>query len=397
MSQKKLAVKAPAKVQPAVKPTRTVAVKPKGSGLFGMIRRLFSMVLLLAISMPLALILWLETVDWRAPPDALPRPSSDATARASGEPKPVGDLDTAPHLQDWTIEEPALGQIGFTVQKPAQLEEEERLPVIILLGGAPEGRQALTYMPPVGQNAVISLDWPMPVPDDMPRGWDLIPAAPSLRTDILAAPGQIAAIYHWARSQPWVDADRISLVSVSLGALIAPAAQYLIQEQTEGQPLAATLLAFGGAGIDQMVRANPTLAQSPIFEGRDWAQEAVAWAAGRALYPVEPSHYLPRLVGQFMVVNASADSVIPASSVELLTNLTPSPKDTLTIDGGHIGPDPETPRILRTLTSVATGWLIGQGVVNPPITEPSEPESADGIIDEIDAVETEAVEVEALD
>ncbi|MEM6901737.1 MAG: hypothetical protein AAF556_00680 [Pseudomonadota bacterium] len=261
--------------------------------------------------------------------------------------------------------EPSLGEIGFTVQRP-DTDNTRRVPVILLLGGAPKGRQALAFMPPVAQNAVVSLDWPMPVPDDMPRGWDLLPAAPSLRGNILRAPGQVAAIYYWVRAQPWADPDRISLVGVSLGALVAPAAQFLIQEQTNQPPLAATLLAFGGAGIDQMVRHNPSLANTPLFKDNPWALDMLGWAAGRALYPVEPAHYLPRLTGQFMVVNASADTVIPASAVDQLTNLTPSPKDTLTIDGGHIGPDPETPRILRTLTAVATGWLVGQGVVNPP-------------------------------
>lgn len=397
----------PVKAQASKRSTAKAQREP--SILTRLVSRLVSLTLLLIISMPLALVLWLETVDWRAPPDALPRSTSTATATPVGEPKPLAEDGTGPTLQDWTITDTALGQIGFTVQRPSEeeaaeveepdaeaadqdepedeapldqpetaelaedatepgvtAEDDGRLPVIILLGGAPEGRQALTYMPPVGDNVVISLDWPMPVPDDLPRGWDLVPSALDLRTDILSAPGQVSAVYFWARSQPWADPDRISLIGVSLGALVAPAAQFLIQEQTEGQPLAATLLAFGGAGIEDMVQSNPTLAKAPAFIDRPWAIDALGWAAGRALYPIEPAEYLPKLRGQFMVVNASADGVIPASAVERLTNLTPAPKDTLTIDGGHIGPDPETPRILRTLSAVATGWLVGQGVVNAP-------------------------------
>ena len=105
--------------------------------------------------------------------------------------------------------------------------------------------------------------------------------------------------------------------------------------------------------------AKPAIGSPPLL---GW----LAWAGAKALHPLEPANYLRDLNGQFMVVNASRDGVIPQASVDRFTALVPTPKDTATIAGGHIGPDPETPRILRTRTRIATGWLIGLGVVNEP-------------------------------
>ena len=325
---------------------------------------------LVVLALPLSLMLWLALASSRDPATALPMPGFGPNSKPLVQTTTLDDQPTSRTREAVTINDPAVGRIRFVVDQPADTEETARLPVMILLGGAPLGEQALAYMPPVGPNAIVSLDWPMPVPDDLPRDWQLALAAPDLRVDILSSPGQVTAVYNWLLNQDWVDTDRISLIGVSLGALIAPAAQHMIEQQiSENMPdpaIAATLLAFGGADLQAMIAENPTLKATQWAAERPWLLGWLAWAGAKALHPMEPSHYLQGLGGQFMVVNASRDGVIPQSSVNQFTRLVPEPKDTATIAGGHIGPGPETPRILRTLTGVATGWLIGLDVVNEP-------------------------------
>jgi hypothetical protein len=337
---------------------------PRRRGLLG---PLLLATLVVLVALPLALVLWLATADWVPPERSLPRPAVDAVAESG-----LMVVENGREISQWRLHDRNVGEVGFVLDRPAAPAaapsvDGGKRPAMILLGGAPKGEQALAYMPPLGENIVISLDWPMPVPGRMPRGLDIIPAAPSLRHDILSAPGQVAAAYFWLTAQPDVDPERISLIGVSLGALVAPAAQYLIeQESGREHPVAATLLAFGGSGLGALVAANPLLSEAPLFAGRPWALELLGWVTDHALYPVEPAHYLPRIGGRFMVINASADTVIPQTSAARFTELTPDPKDVLRIAGGHIGPDPETPRILRSLTGIATGWLTGIGAVNPP-------------------------------
>ena len=319
--------------------------------------------LMVVIALPLSLFLWLAMADQRPGVESLPVPAGNPTITIAAIP----DTPTDRQRRAIRLQDEAVGPVGFVIDQPLRMRPDADLPVMILLGGTPKGEQALAYMPPVGNNAIVSLDWPMPVPDDLPRDLQLVLDAPSLRVDILRAPGQVAAVYDWLHAQDWVDQDRISIIGVSLGAMIAPAAQFLIEQHSPSQtPIAATLLAFGGADLKPIIAENPSLQNTSWARERPWLLGWLAWAGAKALHPMEPANYLHDLTGQFMVVNASRDGVIPQASVDRFTALVPTPKDTATIAGGHIGPDPETPRILRTLTGIATGWLIGLDVVNEP-------------------------------
>lgn len=210
---------------------------------------------IIQLALPLSALLWVATLDWQDPIAALPRPAGSGTVERLFETTHNGRIVT-----DWQLMDEAVGKATFVVDRPQPADtaaDNAPVPTIILLGGAPKGRQALAFMPAVGENAVVSLDWPMPIPDEMPRSWGLLPEAPALRRDILSAPGQIAAVYDWLSAQDWVDRDRISLVGVSLGAIIAPSAQFLIEEASAAdKPLAASLLAFGGVDIPAMIEAN---------------------------------------------------------------------------------------------------------------------------------------------
>ncbi|MEO0394313.1 MAG: hypothetical protein AAF213_13915 [Pseudomonadota bacterium] len=361
------------------------------------IKSILGAVIITVLALPLSLAVWLATADWVDPAKSLPRPG-DNPVLLNLEPPP--QVDGRLRNYYW-LDDLRVGPVRFIIDRPRGSDTLEPLPVIILLGGAPLGQEALAYMPPVGRNAIVSLDWPMPVPDDLERDLNLLFQEPALRpstfgdsdeaeamrqlwrqqvdallniaglrSDILRAPGQVAAVHQWLRQQNWVDPTRISLIGVSLGAVIAPAAQHMIEAitpQTDGNPpISASLLAFGGTNIERMITENPSLKATDWVTGWPTALPLLGWAGGKALHPLEPSHYLPQLSGQFMVVNASRDGVIPQASVNEFTALVPEPKDTATIAGGHIGPDPETPRILRTLTGIATGWLMGLEAVNAP-------------------------------
>ena len=129
-------------------------------------------------------------------------------------------------IQQYTIEDSALGPIGLVVSLPEPLPDRP-LPILVVLGGLGTGLKNIRYVPPVGDNVVVGYDWPMP--PKLPKGIDLIWQVPSLYDRVFRVPGQIAAVVEWVAAQPWAERERISVLGFSLGAVAAPPAQRLME------------------------------------------------------------------------------------------------------------------------------------------------------------------------
>ena len=80
--------------------------------------------------------------------------------------------------------------------------------------------------------------------------------------------------------------------------------------------------------------------------------------------PVEPAFHLPALVGEFLLVSAAADEIVPATSARLMRELTPEPKTIVLLPGEHI--DPRDQAVLDRVVSISGDWLREKGVVNAP-------------------------------
>ncbi|HSA83020.1 MAG TPA: hypothetical protein VLE23_19540, partial [Geminicoccaceae bacterium] len=176
----------------------------------------------------------------------------------------------------------------------------EPLPAVILVGGLRTGREALVHLRDLGRNAVITYEYPLRG-DDVRRGF--LPARlVAMRAAALAVPRQLAAVVRWTRAQPWVDPDRVSLVGVSLGALALPAAQRMAA--AHGESVGRSILAYGGTGLFDILRANLARDGPVVAHG-------AAWLGSLALRALEPAFHLPHLEGEFLLINGRDDPRIP--------------------------------------------------------------------------------------
>ena len=232
--------------------------------------------------------------------------------------------------RDVVLEAAGARAVRIAISRPAKAGAE-RLPVVILVGGLRTGREALEHLPDLGRNAVVSYEYPLDE-DHWRRGFLPVQVV-AARNAALAVPGQLAALVRWVRGRPWADPGRVSLVGVSLGALVLPAAQRAAA--AHGESLGPSILAYGGTGLFEILRAN-------LAEDRPWAGYGAAWLASLGLRALEPAAHLPHLEGEFLLINGQGDPRIPARSAAGLHRLTPEPKEVRLLGSGHFDAgDPE--------------------------------------------------------
>ncbi len=285
----------------------------------------------------------------RDPLAALPRAESPVQSVPGQAERRDGRL-----FQHHVLRSSDLGPIGLTVSLPDP-PPDRPLPVLMVLGGLNSGEKNLRHVPPAGENALVGYDWPLP--RKLPRGVDLLRAGPALYRRLLEVPGQVAAGAGWLADQPWADTERISLLGFSLGALVAPAAQRLVQ--TKGQSIGWTVLAYGGTDLGTILAAHPRVRPAA-------ARPLVGMLANLLLRPLEPAEHLPWLSGQFLLIGGSNDQMVPRSSAERMRALTPEPKSVVLLTGEHVGMGEGQQALMTEIVRLTGSWLIAQGAVNPP-------------------------------
>lgn len=272
-------------------------------------------------------------------------------AAAADSPRPVRLPGTAGErrvFRDVALETAGAGTVRFTLSEPPGLEGPA--PLVVVLAGFRTGREALELFAPHGEARIAAFEYPYS-PDRWERepAWSRIPAA---RSAALRVPAQVAALRAWLEDRGLVARDRTALLGFSFGAVFAPAVQRLAAER--GAPYGAVGLAFGGAGVDRMVRR--ALDREP-----GWLAAAAGEAVAVATAPLEPARHLPRLPGTFMLVHGKRDPRIPPASADRLTRLTPDPKRVVRIDAGHLHPGKR--ELLARVAELFRGWLVHEGVL----------------------------------
>lgn len=242
--------------------------------------------------------------------------------------------------------------IRITLSLPAFLPAP-RMPVMIILGGLRSGRRSLRSVPRLGANVAVGFEYPYKeeIRDEESPALARIAA---VRSAAVETPGQLVTVIRWLRAQPWADPRRISLLGYSLGAVLVPASHR--KAAAQGYPLGPSIMAFGGADLGRIV---------PNVLHLDSA--AARWGAGlianALLRPVEPAFHLPHLKGDFLLISAEEDELVPPASSLLMQTLTPEPKTIVNLPGAHIGP--RDPAVLARTINVSRRWLTARGASNP--------------------------------
>jgi dienelactone hydrolase len=253
--------------------------------------------------------------------------------------------------RDVTLAPTAGRPVRIAVSLP-QEAAAERLPTVILAGGLRTGREALQFLPDLGRNAVVTYQYPLH-PDHWRRGF--LPAqVAAMRSAALAVPHQLAAVVRWTRDQPWADPERVSLVGVSLGALVLPAAQRMAA--AHGETVGPSILAYGGTDLGAILH-------TALADQDPWVARLAAWLGGMGLRALEPAAHLPHLAGPFLLISGREDPRIPAASAARLHRLTPEPKDIRYLSAGHFDADDQA--LLEAILALCRSWLVNRGALNP--------------------------------
>ena len=242
-------------------------------------------------------------------------------------------------------------RIQITVSLPAHVPARP-MPVLILLGGLRTGQNSVKNVPQPGDNVIIGYEYPIEKKIDHSPA--ILWKAKALRRAVLQIPGQVTAIIRWARSQPWTDPERISVLGFSLGALFLPAVHRLARDQN--LPLGPAIMAYGGADIAGLLSYH-------LKEGPQWSRDLIAALVAAVLRPVEPALHLPHLRGEFLLISGANDSLVPEASAHLMQQLTPQPNTVIRLEGGHI--DGRKSELAQRIVAISRDWLLQRGAINP--------------------------------
>ncbi len=245
-----------------------------------------------------------------------------------------------------------LGDINLAISFPRNYSKEV-LPVLFILGGVETGLNSLKHVSSIGNNILVGFDWPISNSDLENK--KIIPKFNRFIKKLFNAPKQVAVAIEWVSKQNWAD-DRISLLGFSIGSIVAPSVQRLL-ENRKNVKVKYTVLAYGGTNIGLLINKNP-------FIKPKWLKPFLGWFIQIIFNPIDPKENLPYISGNFLIINGKKDNLIPRKSSLLLQQLTPSPKKIIILEGGHMGVGKKQNELLNTIIEKTRKWLIENNAIN---------------------------------
>ncbi|MGE3954551.1 MAG: alpha/beta hydrolase family protein [Parachlamydiales bacterium] len=234
------------------------------------------------------------------------------------------------------------GKIHFAYSLPEAVPKGGA-PCLVVLNGLETGQDALKLVKDPDPYALIAYEYP-PLVQQMwsPKALQYPYAT---RKAILGVPQQILEVVRWVMAQPWWDGQPVSLMGLSFGATFIPAVFHLALK--EGIALGPSVIAFGGADIEALFRAN--LPQDGIPP--EPAAALFAWL----LRPLEPSLHTPYMKGEFLIIYGTKDQRIPVKNAQELADQIPEPKTIVALPVDHL--DPDMPEPLGETVRISKRWL----------------------------------------
>ena len=257
-------------------------------------------------------------------------------------------------VQQFAVKDSNLGLINLAVSFPNPLPNRP-LPILFILGGLETGLDSVRHVSNVGNNILIGYDWP--IQSNLPEGFNILLKFPRIYKEIYHAPGQITAAIEWIAKQRWAEIERISVLGFSVGAIVAPAVQHLLERRGTIN-IGWTVLAYGGADIGKIVNYNPSIRPN-------WIKPLYGWIIQLLFNPLDPKEHLPFLSGKFLLVSGTQDEFIPKQSSSLMQKITPQPKDIIFIEGQHMGVGENQKTLLSKIIEETRIWLKTNGAINP--------------------------------
>jgi dienelactone hydrolase len=196
-------------------------------------------------------------------------------------------------------------------------------PVLLMLGGLRTGKHVLDYIGEMENAILLALDYPYEGKKSKMGVGEFLSNLPSMRQAVMnTVPAVLLAIdYLIARDD--VDADRITLIGGSVGALFSPAIA------ASDQRITAVAILFGAGDVQSLIKANIDM-RTPV-------PSIAAWLGGTLISPLEPLKYVDRISPRpLFMLNGTGDPRMPEHCSRRLHEKAKNPKTIHWIPAGHI-------------------------------------------------------------
>jgi hypothetical protein len=258
-----------------------------------------------------------------------------------------GELLSAEVTLGETLGDTRLEEVQLTSSSGLQVEVSVRIPIghpaphpaVLLLGGQRTGRDAVRLVEDTGGVILAAVSYPYHGNRDA-DGLALLAELPRMQGGILDTPPAVLLALDWLMELPSVDAQRVELAGVSLGAFVVSVPGALDERVSRvwlihGAARPAEVLDHG---LKRNVGFAPVRRMLSRFLGAVVCSRHLAperWAGRIAPRPV-------------IAVNAVDDESLPRTCIEDLHGALGEPAEVIWMPGGHV-----TPRREETVAELA--------------------------------------------
>jgi hypothetical protein len=167
-------------------------------------------------------------------------------------------------------------------------------PALLLLGGLRTGKHVLDFVDGMNHTILIGLDYPYEGNKGKMGVGEFLLNVPDMRRAVMNTVPAVMLATDYLLSKEEVDADRITLIGGSIGALFAPAIA------ASDERITAVAILFGSADLQSLIAANVEMSQPfPTL---------AAWLGGTLISPLEPLKYTDRISPRpLFMLNGSDD------------------------------------------------------------------------------------------
>ena len=207
--------------------------------------------------------------------------------------------DATERVEGLVFMTPAGDSVTAYLRRPVAASPDD-LAGVVLVAGRETGREAAQVIPGPLEGAVLSVEYPSVLPEQLTVG-SMLENLPDIRESALLVPGILVSAAEFLAAEPAVDRGRIALVGVSFGVPFAAAAG-------SDSIFRAVALHYGGGDLYLLLRTN-----LPVENGflRRLAARLLSWY----LSPLDPFRHVDDLGEKpLLLISGTGDTRVPRAS-----------------------------------------------------------------------------------
>ncbi len=236
-------------------------------------------------------------------------------------------------------------QTSFTpevvlVLKIPNAPQIQKQSAVVLFSGFQTGADAIKLVEENNSSIFVGFQYPFPIDfknASLNFNWDKLKVIPAM----------MAVALSWLHQQPFIDSQKINVVTVSFGSLFYPLAQRFLNEYNYYPK--TTVIGYGGVDITGIILNHLKIKQGSFDE------QVAKPLIHSQLWFLEPSYHIHHLRGPTLVVHAEEEKIFPIKSRNELNENLQEPKKIIILPGPHIQPD--RPDLIKKFMSEVLSFI----------------------------------------